>query len=285
MRVTRRGAVAGGLAMLAGPARARIVDDIAAIETETGGRIGVGALNTADGRGLRHRTDERFAMCSTFKTPLAAAVLARIERGETRPEDVLSFDPDNLLGTSRVTGARPDGRISVIDACEAVVSYSDNTAANLLIDLIGGPSAMTAFFRGIGDEISRLDRYELDLNANIDGDPRDTTTPDAMMENLRAILLGEVLAEESRERLTGWMLNEQNGRARIRAGLPADWRTANKPGTSLNGATNDIAVAWPPDAAPIVLAVYTNLPDVEFAAREAVIARVARLAAETVAGI
>lgn len=168
----------------------------------------------------------------------------------------------------------------MLTACEAVVSHSDNTAANLLLDLIGGPEALTSFFRDLGDDVTRLDRYELELNSNVDGDPRDTTTPEAMLRNLRTLLLADALGARSRELLTAWMVDEQRGKARIRAGLPAAWRIANKPGTSANGATNDMAVAWPRDHAPIVVAAYINASEATAPAREAAIAEIARAVAQ-----
>jgi beta-lactamase class A len=237
------------------------------------------ALDTGGGRHIGWRGGERFALCSTFKAALAAAVLKRIDWGELHRGDVLSFDPANLLPTSRATAQRRDGRISVIEACEAVVSVSDNTAANALLELVGGPPAMTAFFRSLGDRATRLDRYELDLNSNIDGDPRDTTTPDSMLRSLRTLLLGDTLSGTSRGLLTSWMLLEQNGRARIRAGLPSTWQVANKPGTGANGAVNDIGVAWPPGGAPVVLVAYTNAPRAVLSDGETAIARAAMLAA------
>ena len=193
---------------------------------------------------------------------------------------MLTFDPANLLGASRATAQHPDGRISVIEACEGVVTVSDNTAANALLGLIGGPAVMTEFFLGLGDRITRLDRYEMELNSNIESDPRDTTTPDAMLGSLQALLLGDALSGASRNLLAGWMLNEQNGTARLRAGLPmtrerGGWRVANKPGTSANGAVNDIGVAWPPSGRPIILIAYTNAPGTGIAVGEAAIARTA----------
>ena len=216
-------------------------------------------------------------MCSTFKAALAGAVLSRVDAGDVGRDDVLTFDATNLLPTSRVTAQRLDGRISVIEACEAVVTASDNTAANALLSLVGGPPAMTAFFRSLGDRTTRLDRYELELNSNIAGDPRDTTTPAAMLRSLQALLLGDVLGVTSRDLLTAWMLQEQNGRARIRAGLPSTWRVANKPGTGANGAVNDIGVVWPPNGVPIVVVVYTDAVGAEPSASESVIARAAAL--------
>ncbi len=254
-------------------------DAVAQIEKTLGGRIGFSALETGSGHRIRWRADERFAMCSTFKAALAAAVLARIDGGDVQPDHELTFDPANLLPTSRATAQHLDGRISVIEACEGVITVSDNTAANALLNLIGGPPAMTEFFRGLGDQVTRLDRYEMALNSNVEGDPRDTTTPDAMLGSLQALLLGDVLREASHSLLTSWMLNEQNGRARIRVGSPATWRVANKPGTSANGAVNDIAIVWPPRRAPIVLIAYTNAPGAEVAAGEAAIAQTAAVAA------
>jgi beta-lactamase class A len=271
--------LAGGTALLAaGVLRAEQSRGIAAIEAAIGGRLGAYALDTESGRELAHRADERFAMCSTFKTTLAAAVLTRIDGGAIDGDAALRFDPARLLPTSPVT-TRSGGSIGVRAACEAVVSYSDNTAANLLLETIGGPAVLTAFFRALGDEVSRLDRYEPDLNRHVAGDPRDTTTPRAMAGTLRQLLLGEGLSPASRALLTGWMVNEQNGKARVRAGVPAGWRVANKPGTNSDGATNDIAVAWPPGAGPIMLAVFVDAPEADGAARQRAIAQVASVVA------
>jgi beta-lactamase class A len=275
----RRRFLVGGVAIAAACAHSAVQTAFAELEQALRGRIGFCALELGSGRRVAWRADERFALCSTFKTALAAAVLKRSDAGELRHGDVLTFDTANLLPTSRTTAQRRDGRISVIDACEAVVSVSDNTAANALLTLIGGPPAMTAFFRSLGDTTTRLDRYELELNSNIDGDPRDTTTPDAMLRSLRALLLGDALSAGSRGLLTSWMLNEQNGKARIRAGLPSAWQVANKPGTGANGAVNDIAVAWPPRGAPLVLVAYTHAPGAATSDGEAAIARAATLAA------
>lgn len=278
--VTRRGFLVGGAVLAAGRVHAHPDDVFAAIEHRLGGRIGFSALDTNTGQHIRWRADERFAMCSTFKVALAAAVLARIDRTDLLPDHILNFDPANLLGASRASVQHPDGRISVIEACEGVITVSDNTAANALLDLMGGPTVVTDFFRSLGDQVSRLDRYEMELNTNVEGDVRDTTTPEAMLHTLQALLLGNVLSDVSRGRLTEWMLNEKNGRSRARAGFPASWRVANKPGTSANGAVNDIGVAWPPQGEPIILAVYTNAPRTKTAESEAAIAQGVALAAQ-----
>jgi beta-lactamase class A len=254
------------------------------IESELGGRIGLSVLNTVSGRRVAYRGAERFALCSTFKAPLAAAVLNQIDADVISPFSVIDLKKEKLLTNSPVSAKHTEaGQMSVIAACEAAVSYSDNTAANSLLRLIGGPDGMTRFFRQLGDHATRLDRYELELNSNIAGDARDTTTPDAIAASVRTILLGDTLTPTSRDLLTNWMLNEQRGRARIRAGVPAHWRVANKPGTSTNGATNDIAVAWTAQREPIVMAIYVNAPSASNAEREAAIARIARISSEHVA--
>jgi beta-lactamase class A len=278
-RFSRRCFLLGSAALAAGCAHSEAQAAFAELEQVLGGRIGFSALDLASGRRIEWRAGERFALCSTFKAVLAAAVLTRIDAGEFRRDDVLTFDAANLLPTSRTTARHGDGRISVLEACEAVITVSDNTAANALLKLLGGPPAMTAFFRGLGDNTTRLDRYELELNSNIDGDPRDTTTPDAMLGSLQALLLGDALSRASHDLLTNWMLNEQNGRNRIRAGLPSTWQVANKPGTGANGAVNDIGIAWPGQGAPVILIAYTDAPGTEPSDGEVAIARAAALAA------
>jgi beta-lactamase class A len=193
----------------------------------------------------------------------------------------IKFGERDLLANSPRTAIRlREGALSVETLCAAAVEASDNTAANLLLSLVGGPAQLTAFFRSLGDNVSRLDRMEPDLNSSLPDDPRDTTTPDAMAGNLKSLLVDEeVLSAASRNRLTNWMLNEQNGRNRIRSGLPADWRVANKPGTSADraGVTNDIAVAWPPGRAPIVISVYTEARETTPEKRTMAVAEVAHV--------
>lgn len=260
-------------------ARLKPSPDFSSLEARLGGRIGVFATNLATGDTIAQRADERFAMCSTFKVALAAFVLQRTDEGALSLDDEIAFSENDLVANSPVTSPRiADGALPVKTLCGAAVERSDNTAANLLLDLIGGPTAMTDFFRSLGDKASRLDRRELELNSNLPGDERDTTTPRAMTGVLRALLTEpSALSATSRERLHEWMVNEQNGGRRIRAAAPDGWSIANKPGTSVNGAVNDIALARRPDGAAIMMSVYTNAPGAKIRESEAIIAETARL--------
>ena len=232
---------------------------LAAYERESGGRIGVYAENLATGAKLAWRAEERFVMCSTFKASLAACVLARVDRGQDRLDAMVSYGGDDLLEyapTARQNLGK--GAMSVADMCEGAVELSDNTCANLLLARVGGPAALTAFWRSTGDAISRLDHNEPELNRSPPGNPNDTTSPAAMAGNVRRFLLGEVLAPASREHLTEWMVNCKTGDNRLRAGLPKDWKIGDKTGNNGKDAAGDIAMARPASGGPVVIAAYTQ---------------------------
>jgi len=229
------------------------------LEASIGGRVGVFAMDTGTGRELAHRADERFAMCSTFKWALAAAVLQRIDRGELTLDQEVPYGEADLLEYAPVTRANvASGAMTVSALAEAAVTVSDNTAANLLLAHVDGPPGLTRFFRTIGDDITRLDRNEPTLNINEPGDPRDTTSPRAMVGALRAVLLGDALSPSSGGRLATWMKACRTGLDRLRAGLPTDWTVGDKTGTGMRGAANDVAIAWRPMGAPIVIASYLS---------------------------
>lgn len=231
--------------------------DFAAIERKVGGKIGIAALDTGSGTTLRYRDEERFPMCSTFKMVLAGAVLARVDAGKEKLDRTIAYGKDALLEHAPTTSAHlQEGAMSVEALCEAAVVVSDNTAANLLLDTLGGPEGLTAFFRSLGDSVSRLDRNEPTLNTAIAGDPRDTTTPGAMVNTMKRLLTGDALSPPSRDKLLAWMIACDTGKDRLRAGLPREWRAGDKTGTGMNGATNDVAITWPPGRPPLLLAVY-----------------------------
>lgn len=223
-------------------------------------------------------------MCSTFKLLLAAAVL---HRADTDCEDLARRVPireADLLPTSPGTRPFAGKDLSVEALCEAAMIYSDNTAANLLLKSMGGPAGVTGFARHLGDKVTRLDRYELDLNKVAPGEVHDTTTPAAMLGDLQRLALGPALTSASRQRLVGWMLANTTGGDRLKAGVPADWKVGDKTGAYLpGGGVNDVAILWPPGRAPILVAAYTwGAPHKDMAARNAVLADVGRIVAASV---
>lgn len=250
------------------------------LERRNGGRLGVALLDTASGRRVAHRGDERFPMCSTFKFLAAALMLARVDRGEDRLDRRIVFAESDLVPYSPATKEHAGPAGMTVDAiCAAAVTLSDNTAGNLMLASFGGPAGLTAFVRGLGDAVTRLDRIETELNEGAPGDPRDTTSPLAMLGTMQKLVAGNALSAGSRERLIGWLVANKTGDKRLRAGLPAAWRVGDKTGTGGNGSANDIAVAWPPGRAPVFIAAYYTGSTISDEARSAVIAEAGRIAA------
>ena len=242
-------------------------DSIAAIERRYGGRLGLFVLDTGTGRTLAHRADERFIMCSTMKGVLAALVLSRIDAGQDGPDRLVSYGRADLLSHSPVTSAHVEaGQLPVEALCSAIVLYSDNGAANLLLARVGGPAALTAYVRGLGDRVTRFDCTELALNDR--SGVLDTTTPRAMVGTARTVLLGTVLSPRARGLLEGWMVACQTGRERLRASFPPSWTTGDKTGTG-DGECNDYALVRRPGRAPLVMAAYHDAPGMAVGRQEA----------------
>jgi beta-lactamase class A len=232
-------------------------EDFAALEGESGGRLGVAVLHTSSGGFVGHRADERFPMCSTFKLLAAAAVLRRVDEGKEKLDRRVKFATSDLVVNSPITKERTGGEgMSVAELCAAAMTVSDNTAGNLILASLGGPQALNDYARSLGDTVTRLDRIEPDLNEALPGDQRDTTAPAAMLKNIRALVLGRALSENSKEQLIAWLVGNKTGNARLRARLPASWRVGDKTGSGEHGTTNDVGVAWPPQSAPVLMAVY-----------------------------
>ena len=218
-------------------------------------------------------------MSSTFKFLAAALVLGRVDRDQERLDRRIVFSDKDLVTYSPVTKDHVGpGGMSMAEICEAAVTLSDNTAGNLMLASFGGPAALTVYARALGDGLTRLDRIETELNEAAPEDPRDTTTPNAMLGDMQRLVDGDALSAGSRERLIGWLLACKTGGERLRAGLPSDWRVGDKTGGGNNGTANDIAVAWPPGRAPILVAVYFTGSTVADDARSAVIADAGRIA-------
>jgi beta-lactamase class A len=222
-------------------------------------------------------------MASTFKLPLAAAVLAQAEQGRLSVDEELPFGAGKPVDNSpTVTANLALGRLPVWQLCAAIVEVSDNSAANLLLHRIGGPEALTRFVRACGDPVTRLDRHEMELNSNLPGDPRDTTSPAAMARLVRKLVLGDVLTRENRNRLSLWMKKSVPGADRLKAGFPVPpWLVGHKTGTGANGAVNDVAIAWRSGKPPVVVACYQSGGTAGRPARFAAHAAVGRLVAET----
>jgi len=260
------------------------------IQQRLGGRIGVCALvgngdSTSSGT-LNISSNERFAHCSTFKWLLVTQILQMADQGKVKLDKAIAYSKADLLDYAPVTAKNvAKGHMTLSELCEAAISLSDNTAANLLLAQVGGPAGLTAFARGLGDGVTRFDRTEPELNSNRDKDPRDTTTPEAMARLLQTVYTGTVLKADSLAQLRSWMVACQTGPKEIRAGVPAGWTVADKTGRG-NGAVNDVAVIWPKDAAgkeqpPVFLAIYTTGGTLGDDARNQIIADTTRLVFDT----
>lgn len=285
--ISRRAVLAGSLlasvslGVRADERDATLERALADLERRYGGRLGVAILDTASGRLIEHRGDERFPLCSTFKFLAAALILARVDRDEESLTRRIVYRKSDIVPYSPVTEKHIGGEgMTVGDICDAAVTLSDNTAGNLLLGSFGGPSGLTAYMRSLGDSVTQLDRTEPTLNEAAPGDPRDTTTPAAMVDILRKTVLGTALTASSREQLAAWLVGSKTGDKRLRAGLPKGWKVGDKTGSGGHNATNDIAVIWPPDRAPIIVAAYYVEARASEEQRNAVLADVGRTAAK-----
>jgi beta-lactamase class A len=252
------------------------------IEAREGGRLGVFVRDTGAGATIEHRADERFPMCSTFKLLTAAAALKRVDEGAERLDRTIAYGPNDLLDYAPIAKAHvAEGGMTLADLCAAAIDWSDNTAANLVLQAIGGPPGFTQFARSLGDKVTRLDRNEPTLNEATPGDERDTTSPRAMAADMQKVLLGDALSDQSRRQLEAWLIDDKVGDKRVRAGLPHSWRIGDKTGSGDHGTANTIAIIRPPDQAPILAAVYYTESSAPMDARNAIHKEIGSLIAET----
>ena len=280
----RRMVLAGLGATIAAPAMARpafggtrLRSEIAAMEKDARGRMGVAILDTGSGARFAWRGDERFPMCSTFKALLAGAILARVEGGRERLDRAVSVSAADIVPNSPFSKTRVGGTATVAELCAATVGQSDNAAANLLLPAVGGPAGLTRFLRKIGDPVTRLDRTEPSLNSAAPGDPRDTTTPATMLGSVRRLTLGTTLTPESRAQLIAWMVAATTGIKRLRARLPPTRRVADNTGAGANRSDNVVALLWPtPARAPLLVASYITGSPLDLAGTNAIHARLGR---------
>jgi beta-lactamase class A len=264
-------------AMAAARGSAEFTEKCKQLERASGGRLGVAMHNTATGARFGYRENERFPMCSTSKLLTAGAVLTRVDQGKEQLNRMVHFSKSDLMSYSPATEKRVAQGMSVEALCAAAVMLSDNTAANLLLATIGGPPGFTRFARSMGDNVTRLDRNEPTLNEALPGDPRDTTSPAAIMMDMGTLVLGDKLSAESRALLKGWLVANTTDDKRLRAGVPKNWKVGDKTGSGDHGTANDVGILWPPGHPPLLAAAYLTGATVNSAAREATIAGVGRL--------
>jgi beta-lactamase class A len=257
-----------------GSAASFITQQLAALENSSGGRLGVALINTADNSRIVYRGDERFALCSTSKVMAVAALL---KQSPDLLNQLVPIRPGDLVNYNPVTAKQVGHAMTLAQLSAAALQYSDNAAMNKILEHLGGPAKVTAFARSIGDTSFRLDRNEPSLNTAIPGDARDTTTPLAMAQSLQRLVLGNALAEPQRTQLQLWMKGNTTGAASIRAGLPPDWIVGDKTGSGDYGSTNDIAIIWPPNHAPLILAIYFTQAQQDAQSRRDVLAAAARI--------
>lgn len=255
---------------------APLAASIQALEKREGGRLGVAFHDTGNDARFSARGDERFAMCSTFKMPLSALVLKSAELGKVKLDERLPVTKADIVANSPVAEENVGKTLSLTELCHATMTTSDNAAANILLRKLGGVENFTAFMRSLGDEVTRLDRVEPVINMGTPGDPRDTTSPVAMLASMEKLLLGDTLSAASRETLTSWMVANTTGGKAIRAGLPSDWRVGDKTGAG-DGTRNDIAILWPPARKPVLLTLYYTESGKSLEESTAVLAEATRL--------
>ncbi|MFF5847030.1 class A beta-lactamase [Streptomyces massasporeus] len=280
---------AAGAATLIVPATARAADRtptvtarLGNLESRYGAKLGVYAHHLGTGRTVLHHADDLFPVCSLFKTLAAAAILRDLDRhGEVLARRI-HYTEDDLVENSDVTEAHLPQGMTVAELCDAAIRYSDNTAGNLLLRELGGPTAITRIARSLGDRVTRLDRWETELNSAEPWRITDTTSPRAIGRSYARLVLGDALSRPDRARLTDWLLRNTTSEDRLRGGLPADWAVADKTGGGDWGTNNNAGIAWTPDGTPVVLAVLSRKFDPAATRVNALIKDTAELLAEAV---
>ncbi|MTH54635.1 class A beta-lactamase [Bacillus mangrovi] len=248
------------------------------LEKEYQAKLGVYALNTGSSKSVSYNADERFAYASAHKALAVGTLLKQKSIGEL--EEKIHFTEDDLVNYNPVTEKYVNEGMTLKELSDASIRYSDNTAANLIFDAIGGPEGFKEALREIGDDVTNPERIEPDLNDVNPGETRDTSTPKALAESLQAFTLGDVLSGEKQELLNDWLKRNTTGDNLIRAGVPEDWVVGDKTGSGSYGTRNDIAVIWPPDDDPIILAILSSRENADADYDDELIAKAAKIAVE-----
>ncbi|TDB54343.1 class A beta-lactamase [Photorhabdus luminescens] len=257
---------------------ARLATVVKQEEQTLNARIGVAVIDTASDKMVSYRGNERFPLNSTFKALLCGVLLSEVDKGKVALTDAIQFNKTELVEYSPVSEKFVvPASMNWQQLCSAAVSYSDNTAANLIAKKVGGPVAMNLFFSGLGDNVTHLDRYEPELNSAIPGDKRDTTTPIAVSQTLQKLTLGEVLEPSSRQQLVEWMRDDKVADALLRSVLPAGWKIADKTGAGDYGSRSIISIVWPKDSSPLIVAIYITQTEATIAQSNEAIARIGKI--------
>lgn len=254
-----------------------IEEQLNTLEKYSQGRLGVALINTEDNSQITYRGEERFAMASTSKVMAVAAVLKASEKQAGLLDKNITIKKSDLVAYSPITEKHLTTGMTLAELSAATLQYSDNTAMNKILDYLGGPAKVTQFARSINDVTYRLDRKEPELNTAIHGDPRDTTSPIAMAKSLQALTLGDALGQSQRRQLVTWLKGNTTGDNSIKAGLPKHWVVGDKTGSGDYGTTNDIAVIWPENHAPLILVVYFTQQEQDAKYRKDIIAKAAEI--------
>ncbi|PMR77945.1 class A beta-lactamase [Halomonas endophytica] len=267
---------------LAGAAENLIFDAARQTEARLDARVGLAIYDTGSGASWLYNADERFPMASTFKVLACGALLARSDAGYENRNRLVPIVQSDLVTYSPVTEGWLGQEVSLDALCAATMRTSDNTAANKVLEALGGPDAVTAFLRSIGDEVTRLDRWETELNEATPGDLRDTTTPAAMANSLQRLLLGDALSPSAKATLTEWLVGNEVGEPLLRAGIPDDWHIGDRTGAGGHGSRGVVAIVWPPERAPLIAAIYITQTEASMEQRNEAIATIGRALAKTV---
>lgn len=246
------------------------------LEKKFDARLGVYAIDTGTNRTVVYRPEERFAYSSTFKALAAGAVLQQNSMDEL--DEVITYTREDLVTYSPITEQHVDTGMTLREICDAAIRYSDNTAGNLLLQELGGPDGFENALRQIGDHVTEADRFETELNSAIPGDIRDTSTARALATNLKAFTVDDVLPEDKRTILTNWMRTNTTGDELIRAAVPKGWEVGDKTGAGGYGTRNDIAIVWPPNRDPIIIATLSSRDTKDAAYDNELIAKAAKVA-------
>lgn len=245
-------------------------DSVYSIEQRTLGRIGVSVLDSTDQQ-WHYKGNERFPMMSTFKTLACAKMLQDSDRDILDISTMAPVKSDELIAWSPITTNMVGSSITIENACEATMKTSDNTAANIVLQHIGGPLGVTEFLRLTGDEVTQLDRFEPELNQAKADDPRDTTTPNAMNKTLRHILFEDVLAQNSKKQLKEWMQGNTVSDSLLRSVLPQGWSIADRSGAGANGSRGITAAIWTDEREPLIISIYLTQTNLSMPERNQVI--------------